>query len=259
MAYFSRRNEYVVEYSGHEDASRFLRDRLKSVIGKYVDYNQTSYSGDDPWFVERDDFFHKVGLEFPNRDPFSTIDNGLFHEVFTVVEIFLELSKGIYYTRRPQALVEIFKAFKLSGSVYEINNEGEVILVIDKDSVEKIDSIKPTLEPYPEFSARFFQAVGNLVGRKSKPEDVVKDIFVAIEGYFKAISGASRFGDSIKEFEKQNKINKEQKKVLEALNQFASDSSGTRHAGNSATPTEQDALWFLDTLVAQVRMIDRNK
>lgn len=258
MTYFSRRNEYAVEYSGHEDVSKPLRERLLTVVKKFVDTN-VSLGNDDPWSIEPEDLVYKTSQEFPNRDPFNIIETGKFHEVFTVIEIFLELSKKIYYTRPPEVLSETYNAFKLSGSVYEINQEGQVILVIDKNSAEKIDSIKSVLAPYPEFSARFFQAVGNLVGRKAKPEDVVKDVFVAAEGYFKAISDSSRFGDAIKEFEKQNKINKEQKKILEALNQFASDASGARHAGNSATPTEKDTLWFLDTLVAQIRMIDRNK
>lgn len=258
MAYFSRRNEYVVEYSGHEETSQALRARLKSILTQYIDRN-VGLGNDDPWSIEPEEFNYKTYEEFPGENPFNIIETAEFHKVFTVVEIFLNLSKSLYYTRRPQIISDVYKAFKLSGSVYEINKEGEVILAINKDSVEKIDSIKPILAPYPEFSARFFQAVGNLVGRKAKPEDVVKDIFVSSEGYLKAISGGSRFGDSIKELEKQGKINNEQKKVLEALNQFASDTSGTRHAGNSATPTEKDALWFLDTLIAQIRMIDRNK
>jgi CRISPR/Cas system CSM-associated protein Csm4 (group 5 of RAMP superfamily) len=122
---------------------------------------------------------------------------------------------------------------------------------------EKVDSIKEILAPYPEFSHRFFQAVGNLIGRKVKPEDVVKDIFVASEGYLKFITGASRFGDAVKELFKKELINKEQKRVLEALHEFRSDADGAGHAGNSITPTEEMALWFLDTLVAQLRMIDK--
>ena len=95
------------------------------------------------------------------------------------------------------------------------------------------------------------------MGRRAKPEDVVKDIFVASEGYLKSITETSRFGDAIKDLDKQNIINKEQKKVLEALHQFRSDADGAGHAGNSETPTEETALWFLDTMVAQLRMISK--
>ena len=182
---------------------------------------------------------------------------GKFHEVFTVVEIFLELVSSIYYTRKNEAIVEIISAFHLSGSVYTIDEHMHIILQINSDLVEKVDSIKVILAPYPEFNDRFYQAVGNLVGRRAKPEDVVKDIFVASEGYLKAVTSTSRFGDAVKELFKKNLINKEQKKVLEALHEFRSDADGAGHAGNSVTPTEGTALWFLDTIVAQLRMIDK--
>jgi hypothetical protein len=216
MAYFSRRNEYVVEYSGNENVSQALRARLRAVLSQYIDRN-VALSNDDPWFIEPEELNYKTHQEFPNENPFNIIETAEFHKVFTIVEIFLDLSKDLYYTRKPQILADVYKAFKLSGSVYEINKEGEVVLAIDKDSAEKIDSLKSILSPYSEFSDRFFQAVGNLVGRKAKPEDVVKDIFVSSEGYLKAISGGSRFGDSIKELEKQGKINNEQKRFLKLL------------------------------------------
>lgn len=256
MAYFSRRNEYLVEYSGHEEVSKALRDRLLEIFKKYIEQN-VSLGSDDPWSVEPTDFIHKTQQEFPNKNPFILTTEGKFHEVFTIVEIFLDLTSDIYYTRKSEAVVEIVKAFHLSGSVYTIGTQKQIILQIEKDIAEKVDSVKSILAPYPEFSARFFQAVGNLVGRRSKPEDIVKDIFVASEGYLKAITCTSRFGDAVKDLFKKNLINKEQKKVLEALHEFRSDADGAGHAGNSMTPTEETALWFLDTLVAQLRMIDK--
>ena len=257
MAYFSRRNEYTTEYSGHEEVSQALRDRLLLVISKYVDNNSMSYGDHAPYSVEPDDLIHETQKEFPNKNPFEIIKDGPFHEVFTVVEIFLDLTNEIYYTRKNESQIEISKAFQLSGSVYRSTQSNRIELKIDSDIAEKIDSVKEVLASYPEFLHRFFQAVGNLVGKKAKPEDVVKDIFVASEGYLKDITKTSRFGDAIKELFKKNLINKEQKKVLEALHEFRSDADGAGHAGNSITPTEETALWFLDTLVAQLRMIDK--
>ncbi|MEK7529259.1 MAG: hypothetical protein AAB592_05830 [Patescibacteria group bacterium] len=257
MKYFSKRNEYITEYSGHEEISQFLRDRILSIVEKYVDTNAAIYSGDAPWHIDPENFEHTVQQELPGKDPFATIKEGKFHEVFTVVEIFLDLSRGIYHTRRDEAPREMLQAFSLSGSVYSINEAYRIYLKIDKDSAEKIDSMQVVFAPYPEFSQRFFQAVGNLLGRKAKSEDVVKDIFVAAEGYLKKITGTSRFGDAVKNLFKNNLINKEQKKVLEAIHEFRSDADGAGHAGNSITPTEETALWFLDTLVAQLRMISK--
>ena len=253
MAYFSRRNEYIVEYSGHEEASDSLRQRFIAIMDKYVaDVSNSTYH------VSSYTLLYAVQREFPHtRYIKSLVTDGLFHEFFTVLEIFLSLSRNINLMTKEAIFREVSYALELSGSVYKIANEGSVELKINKDVVEKIDSIKRVLAPYPEFSSRFFQAVGNLVGRRAKPEDVVKDIFVASEGYLKSITETSRFGDAIKDLDKQNIINKEQKKVLEALHQFRSDADGAGHAGNSETPTEETALWFLDTMVAQLRMISK--
>ncbi len=257
MIYFSRRNEYIVEYSGHEEVSRALRDRIILVINKYVDHNRTSYGDDLPWSIEPDDFLYEVRKEFPNNNPQFIVNEGAFHEVFTVVEILLKLSNHIYRTRSNQLFVELFQAFQLSGSVYKITNEGTIEMKIDKDTAVKIDSVREILSPYSDFSNRFFQAVGNLVSRRSKAEDVVKDIFVAVEGYFKIVTGETGYGDAVKSLFRKNMINKEQKKVLDALHEFRSDADGAGHAGNSDTPNEESAMWFLETMISQLRMVDK--
>lgn len=257
MIYFSRRNEYVTEYSGHEEVSNALRERLLLVLREYVRRNVIKPRNSLPSHVAIEKFYFQSKKEFPDRDPFEIVQNGLFHEVFTVVEVFLNLTSFIYSNRRNHARTEVFQAFDLSGSVYTINDHNHIELKIDQDVAEKIESVTEILADYPEFHHRFFQAVGNLVGRKAKPEDVVKDVFVAAEGYLKKITNTSRFGEAAKELAKTGAINKEQKKVLEALQEFRSDADGAGHAGNSITPTEETALWFLDTLIAQIRMIDK--
>ena len=113
---------------------------------------------------------------------------------------------------------------------------------------------------YPGYSSKAINGKDYYFNTKKQAiqwVDIVKDIFVASEGYLKAKTETSRFGDAIKDLFKKNLINKEQKKVLEALHEFRSDADGAGHAGNSVTPTEETALWFLDTLVAQLRMIDK--
>jgi hypothetical protein len=255
MTYFSRRNEYVTEYSGHEEASEALRTRLLFILGKYIRPRST-YSDRIPSSVTPNDLQYEVGKEFPGKSVDALLKLGQFHEVFTVIEIFLVLCEKIQSHRRIQAEEEIIEALQLSGSVYRLNG-GRIELGIDQEMSEKIDSVKPILSSYPEFSHRFYQAVGNLLGRKAKAEDVVKDVFVAAEGYLKDKTGGSTFGDAIKELSKKQLITNEEKKTLEALYQFRSDADGAGHAGNSAAPTEHTALWFLDTLIAQLRTIDR--
>lgn len=252
MSYFHKRNEYVVEYSGHEEATQNLRTRLASIVDEYIN-KHSDY---------RTAFWKQIYMEFPENvrysDCRSLFSGADFYKVFATIEVFLD-SQGVLLSRganEPEVVKKIKHSLDLSGCVYRLN-KNRFELKIEKDLVDKVDSVKNILKPYPEFNERFYQAVGNLVGRRSKPEDIVKDIFVAVEGYLKAVTGGSRFGDSIKELSKQDLINKEQVKVLDALNAFASDSSGTRHAGNGDVPTEETALWFLDTIVAQIRMIDK--
>lgn len=258
MSYFSRRNECVVEYSGHEDVATALRSRLLLIFEKYIGHNPVNYGSDDPFNIEKNDFIHKVAMEFPDRNWVSIIDAGAFHEVFTLVEILLEMADGIYWNRRRQVPEEITAAFKLSGSVYELSGK-QIELSIDQDVAEKIESIQAILIPYSEFHERFFNAVGNLFRRKAKPEDVVKDIFVASEGYLKQITGENTFTNAINKLFKDGMIGKEQKKVLIALHEYRSDTDGSGHAGNSPTPNEENALWYLDTMIAQIRMIDKAK
>ena len=177
MAYFSRRNEYVTEYSGHEEVSDALRARILLVLNKYIGRNGYSpvHSVSRP-LVELGTFQREVQKEFPNNDPYTLINNGLFHEVFTVVEIFLALASHAAYPTQAGSISEMNQAFSLSGSVYEVDDSRNIVLKIDKDTAEKIDSVKVMLAPYEEFSSRFFQAAGNLFGRKAKPEDIVKDM-----------------------------------------------------------------------------------
>ena len=256
MSYFSRRNKHIVEFSGHEEVSRPLRERLSAILNQYVGENPTSYNGGDPWYVERGDFRYEVQKEFPGKDPFGLINSGEFHEVFTVVEVFLDMATGIYYSRRNEALLEILQAFSLSGSVYTINNR-RIELKIDKDLAEKLESIKPILSTHQSAYEKFFDGIGNLFGRKAKAEDIVKDVFVAFEDYLKTQTGAKEYGGALSHLEKTGVISSTQRALLEKVYAYRSDTYGVGHAGNSQKPQEVDALWFVETVTAQILFIDR--
>jgi hypothetical protein len=228
---------------------------LKEVIIKYVGRN-VSLGDHAPWSVELSDFQHAVRQEFPNNDPFSLLDNGEFHEVFTIVEIFLNMATGISYTRRVEVPIEIQNAFHLSGSVYSISG-GNVVLNIETDLAKKIEEAKEILAPYESWYKTFFEAVGDLVGRRAKASDVVKNIFIAAEGYLKEKTGKTRFSEAVNQLNTSDILNREQKAILEKLYAYRSDAAGAGHAGNSAEPTEVEALWYLETMLAQLRHIHR--
>ena len=106
MTYFSRRNEYLTEYSGHEEATKALRDRIMLVISEFVKKNPIRYNSNLPVYVDPDNFTREVQKEFPKNNPSQLINEGLFREVFTVIEIFLDLTRNIHYTRKEKALLE---------------------------------------------------------------------------------------------------------------------------------------------------------
>lgn len=254
--YFSRRNKYHAEYSGNEEVSIPLRARIKSVFSTYVDYAGDSYGMSDPWSVEPESISYAVTQEFPGKTYEQIIRGGSFHEVLTVVEIFIDLTKSIEYRRREGARVAIIKALDLSGSVYGLN-DGRIFLKIPSDVAANTDAVKEILAPFPQWNAVFFEAVGDLVGRRAKPEDVVKNIFVATEGYLKEITLKSQFSTAVEALHTRGVINREQKAILEKLYAYRSDAAGAGHAGNSVTPDESNAMWYLETIVAQIRQIDR--
>ena len=259
MSYFSHRNKYTVEYSGHEEVSANLRNRINTIISKYVEQSTAIDDPHDNYFIDKEDFVQVSTQEFPGRDPFQIIIRGDFHEVFTIVEIFLDMLKSITGVNQQNAIVELVKAFRLSGSVYAVSSSMTIELNIDKDAAEKLEQTKQVLKSTPSAYKRFFEAVGNLLGRNSKPEDIVKNIYIATENYFKVITSTSKFGGAIKSLFQQGIINKEQKGVLEKLNEYGSDSIGVRHHGSSPSPTESQALWFIETISAQLRFIHQQK
>ncbi|MCX6717772.1 MAG: hypothetical protein NTU76_03820 [Candidatus Taylorbacteria bacterium] len=253
MTYFSRRNKHIVEYSGYEQVSEALRTRLLTVLNEYVGRNP--HNTGDPWDVETDSYIYEVQKEFPGENPLFIIQHEEYHKVFTVIEIFLDMALGIYYTRRDPAQSEIEQSFELSGSVYTIHNR-RVELKISEDLAEKIEGVQTILSGNSSAHEKFFEAVGNLMGRKAKSEDIVKDIFVAFEDYLKNKTGAKEYSAAVSQLEKNGIISPTQKALLEKIYAYRSDSSGVVHAGNGQKPAEIDALWFIETVSAQLNMID---
>lgn len=256
MSYFSRRNNHVVEFSGYEEVSDTLRKRLLAILKKYVDQNGINYGVDDPWYVEVGDFFHEVRKEFPGENPFTLVEHGVYHQVFTVIEIFLDMLGGVYYTRRDPALNEVRQALALSGSVYGIINN-RVELRVTEDLAKKIEATKNVLSGNSSAYEKFFDAVGNLLGRKAKSEDIVKDVFVAFEDYLKEKTGSKDYGGATSQLERAGVLSATQKALFDKIYAYRSDTYGVGHAGNAKQPGEIDALWFIETVTAQLIFLDR--
>jgi len=257
MTFFSKRNNYKVEYSGYEQVSSELRSRLISIFEKYVKFSAGGYGDHLPSFINPTNFSHEVKQEFPERDYIEILQLGFFHEVFSVVEIFLNETSRIHRTQKEKAIIEICKAFYLSGSVYEVNpSELNVKLVSSDELAEEIKQTEKVLQPYADAYKMFFEAVGNLFNRKGKAGDVVRDIYISAENYLKEITGEASYSNSIKKLEKSKAINRDQKGVFDKLHAFRSDTKGTVHAGSSPKVSEKEAVWFLDTMSVQLRNVD---
>jgi hypothetical protein len=134
MKYFNRRNNYQVEYSGYEDVSKSLRDRLSAIMGEYINIGSvlSSYNSARSRSIGNNRFSYAIQKEFPQEGYSDILENGEFYKVFTIVEIFWDLLKSIEFSRQQKAFVEIAQAFMLSGSVYGVDpKDGRIILVLN--------------------------------------------------------------------------------------------------------------------------------
>jgi len=242
MAYFRERNNLRAEYSGHQQISNSLRERLKTIVSKY------SYG----YYTDKGTLAHDLSLHLGNSSINDILSQSPYDYVLEAIEILLHCIKADKYSVRSDLIV----AFNLSGSVYQVNNRDEVYLRADKITVEELENIKEPLSRVPTAYETFFNAVGSLFGMKAAPKDIVGDIFIGFEDYLKNITGAKKYGEAISKLEKDKIIASPQKALLDKIQAYRGDASGVAHPGNSREPDEIDALWYLNTVIAQIKLID---
>ncbi len=253
MDYFHRRNRPPLEYSGHEEVSEDLRRRLLNILREYLrDISVSDYH------LSSRDFLYLCQLQFPTATPPDIFAKATYERVFTIVEVLFDCARELDAERRLALRNQLAEAFRLSGSVYELRG-GKVCLVPSDDTARKLTEVAKVLEPYDDCAERFFSAVGDLMGRKRKSDDIVKDLFIAAEGYLKNVTSENDFVSAVKALHKTGALNAIQRGVMEKLHGYRSDARGVGHAGNSPTPNERDALWFLETLLVQLTHIDRSQ
>lgn len=255
MPYFRERNNLKTDYSGYGEVTQALRERLVRICKQYS--GSCIGVGNEHWFLSWDDISQELGI-YLNADNMETVLlNGKYDEVFEAIEIFLTAAKKECYEQRYQEIFAAFtKAFYSSGSVYNISPANHVKLQIDPNLAKNIEESKQVLKEQPSAYNLFFQTIGDFVNRKSKPKDVVKDTFVAFEDYLKGKTGTNDYGQAINKLQKDGVIGATQKALLDKIYAYRSDSYAVGHAGNSEEPKEIDALWFIDTVVAQLKLID---
>lgn len=252
MDYFHRRNEPLVEYSGHEEASDLLRQRVHFIVAEYV----LDGAPTGTYYLPGSKLLHSCRQQFPDSTPKQILSERGYAAVFTLVEILYGLSIKLSEPRGKALRAELQEAFRLSGAVYQLKS-GNIELIPSNETAANIETVGKVLSPYPACRDTFLSAVGDLMGRRRKPDDIVKDIFVATEGYLKSVSGENDYSSAVKALSKSQKLNAMQRTILEKLHAYRSDAHGVGHAGNTPSPSETDALWFLETILAQIMHVDR--
>lgn len=200
----------------------------------------------------------RIGSKFRKKLIGEIILSDTYDYVFEAIEIYLDIAEK-YAGRRyhSQILPDIQRAFELSGSVYYVDKNGRINLKIDEKLAKDLKETEEILSRTKTSYELFFETVGKLMARKDEPKNIVKDIFIAFENYLKEKTGRSDFGKSISYLEKQGIINKIQKGLLDKIYAYRSDAFAVTHAGASKKPDEIDTLWFLESVVTQLKFIDR--
>jgi len=245
MEFFKERNKIRAEYSGYGEVSESLGNRLIAIFDHHG-----AWAGHD--------LDHELTLHLGEEDASKIVAFGSYDDVFEAIEILLYLThkqSPSYFGNK--LFPDVARAFALSGSVYFVNDGGEICLRTDEETVKNLEEVKEVLSEDQKAYQTFFDAVGNLFGRKAKPEDIIKNIFVAFEDYLKDKTGGKEFGKAVDILHKSGFTSSQQKSLLEKIYAYRSDAYAVGHAGNTNKPEELDALWFLETVIAQLKFIDR--
>lgn len=257
MKYFRERHNLKTDYSGYQEVSNSLRNRLNTVCQRYIAHGMIGV-GQEDWWIPISVLEDELSVNLEEKHIGYIISNESYEYVFEAIEIFLDVAEE-YASRRyaSQILPDIKRTFDLSGSVYYISNDGEIALRTDERLAKNLKEIETVLSDYEKSYKMFFETVGNLMSRKDKPKNIVKDIFIAFENYLKEATKEKDFGKAINYLKNQGILTSPQKSLIEKIYAYRSDAFAVGHAGGSQEPDEIDALWFLETTIAQLKFLDR--
>lgn len=255
MNLFRERNKIQKEYSGYQQASEGLRGRLATIVDNRSGYHMGL--GNENYYLSRDLLDHETKVRL-NKNCLTAIRTGTYDEVFDAIEMFLTLVHSELYSEPfLETLKDIITAFQTAGSVYEMSESGQVLLKISEETATNIESAEEQIGARSTEALDFFRrAFRDLLTCARKPNDIVKDFAVAIEDYVMALVKNKDYKKAITLLREQGIIVATQQGVLDKLYAYRGDAHGVAHTGNTEEPDEADAVWFLETLVAQVKLIE---
>ena len=261
MQTFSKRNNLKDEYSGYGKASLSLRNRLLQLYGLPYSGNEFHFGLGNTNWIHEIAFSKDLQMHFGRIIPIEAFrDESLttYDEIFDFIELYYARAvEDLDGHKRLILIRNIVTAFNSSGSVYEFSNDGEVILRIDDDTAEKITEVDTILKPFNEAQEVYRDCARGLLTRSKVPKNVVGDMYVVFEEYLKKSSHQSTVDKAIQHLLTKLLLHPTQILITEKLKAYRGDVWGPAHAGNSPKPDESDALWYLESIVAQIKYIDR--
>jgi len=255
MSFFRERNNIKNEYSGYQEISENLRAKLFAIVDHRAGYNIGL--GNEDYFLQLEILDHEMQVHLVGK-ALEVIRKGDYSQVFEAIEIFLHCVRSNLFTQAyNETLVDILTAFRTSGCVYAPNQQGEIVLQISEDTAKNIKSAQEQMGGRSPEALDFFQrALSDLLSRGRNANDIIKDFAVSMEDYLKGVTGKKGFDEALRELRTQGILAATQEGVLTKLYAYRGDAHGVAHSGNTEEPKVVDAVWFLETFVAQVKMIE---
>ena len=260
MQTFSKRNNLKKEYSGYEKASVSLRNRLLQLYGHPYSGNEFNFGVGNTNWIHEGAFSKALQMHFGRKIPieyFRDETKTTYDEVFDFVELYYKRAgQDLDYQKREKLLLDICIAFINSGSVYEFNEDGHVDLSIDESLAEEITKTDTILEPFTNAQAVYRDSIDGLITRSKAPKDVVGDIYIVFEDYSKQITQQDTFDKAIGYLKTSLSFHATQIQIIEKLKAYRGDVWGVAHAGNGLIPGEEEALWYVESVIAQIKYIE---
>lgn len=260
MKTFSKRNRLRSEYSGYGVATLNLRNRILQLYGAPYSANEYHFGlGNDNW-IHQVAFGKDLQMHFGRIVPIEDFRNETvtsYNDIFDFIELYFERAKtDLDSIKRRKLHNDIVSAFVNSGSVYEFNSEGYVTLKVDEPSAEAITRVDEILSPFEQAQELYRNTVDGLITRSKHPKDIVGDMYIIWEDFLNRITGKDSYENAIKHLKGTLKLHPTQIHLFEKLRAYRGDVWGAAHAGNGQTPDEGDALWYLESLNAQINYLN---
>jgi hypothetical protein len=260
METFSKRNHSSHEYSGYGEASVGLRNRLLLLYGLPYSGDEHLYApGNHNWIHERK-FSKDLQMHFGRTTPiesFRLSTSTSYSDVFDFIELYYARACADLDTRKRLLLFrDICVAFENSGSVYQFNSEGQVVLKINKELAESVTQTDNILEPFEKASRVYHESIDGLISRSMPAKNIVGNLSIVFEEYLQNISKQTTYEKSIQYLRDTLGLHPIQIQIIEKIKAYRGDVWGSAHAGNGTEPKEEDALWYVDSICTQIKYIN---